>query len=605
MALSVVAPRWDVSRLFPSVESPELAAAEGALTADLDRLSDLYDQFGVRGTGPAGPPTEADVAVFEEVVTATNALLDQSRALSAYLLAIVTTEARNEMAASRYSRLQPDLARLQKLTTRFDAWVGRLGPDALIDGSPAAATHAHALRQAAVSAAHQMTEPEESLYADLRLTGSSAWKRLHDDVTALLLGSLDGQVVPVTTLRGMATNPEPAVRKAAFDAEVAAWRSAEVPLAAALNAIKGEMNTVNERRRWPDALGASLHLNGVERSALSAMQAAATMSFPDFRRYLKAKARLLGGQAALAWWDLFAPVPGEVGVSWTEAAGAVEAAFESYSPELAGLARRAQAERWIDAEAREGKQGGAYCVSVGRDESLVFLNFDGSSESAQSLAHELGHAYHNTQLAERSPLQRRTPMALAETASIFCETIMVQARLSDASVAERLTLLNVDLQGACQVVVDIHSRFLFEQDVFSRREKGTLSPRELVRIMTDAQLATFGDGLDQNALHPYMWAVKPHYYSSTFYNWPYCFGLLFGLGLYARYEQDPDRFRAGYDDLLSSTGLAPAAELAGRFGIDLASEDFWTASLDVLRSRIEEFELLADGWAARGSNSAP
>jgi oligoendopeptidase F len=220
------------------------------------------------------------------------------------------------------------------------------------------------------------------------------------------------------------------------------------------------------------------------------------------------------------------------------------------------------------------------------------LNFDGSLDCVQTLAHELGHAYHNTNLAGRTPLQRRTPMALAETASIFCETIMVQAGLAVADDERRLALLNVDLQGACQVVVDIHSRFLFEQSMSHRREKGTLSPSELCALMTEAQLATYGDGLDPATLHPYMWAVKPHYYSTAFYNWPYCFGLLFGIGLYARYQQDPDRFRAHYDDLLSATGLATAADLAQRFGIDITSVDFWRDSLTVIRARIDDFEQL-------------
>ncbi len=169
-------------------------------------------------------------------------------------------------------------------------------------------------------------------------------------------------------------------------------------------------------------------------------------------------------------------------------------------------------------------------------------------------------------------MQRRTPMALAETASIFCETIMVQAGLAAAGDAERLALLNVDLQGACQVVVDIHSRFLFEREVFTRREKGTLAVAELCAAHASAQVETYGDGLDPSTLHPYMWAVKPHYYSSAYYNWPYCFGLLFGIGLYARYQEDPERFRAGYDDLLSSTGLGTAAELAARFDIDIGSD---------------------------------
>jgi oligoendopeptidase F len=279
--------------------------------------------------------------------------------------------------------------------------------------------------------------------------------------------------------------------------------------------------------------------------------------------------------------------------SWDDGARAVQEAFATYSPQLSGLVERALAERWIDAEARAGKRGGAFCLSLRGDESRVLLNFDGSFDSVRSLAHELGHAYHNAKLAGRTPLQRRTPMALAETASIFCETILVQSGLAAAPPAERLALLNVDLEGACQVVVDIHSRFLFEREVFSRRERGVVPPSELCQIMTDSQLQTYGDALEASELHPYMWAVKPHYYSTAYYNWPYCYGLLFGIGLYSRYREDPDRFRAGYDDLLSSTGLHTAADLANRFGMDVNSVDFWSSSLDVVRARIDDFERLA------------
>ncbi len=221
----------------------------------------------------------------------------------------------------------------------------------------------------------------------------------------------------------------------------------------------------------------------------------------------------------------------------------------------------------------------------------MLLNFDGSWDSANTLAHELGHAYHNTTLAARTALQRRTPMALAETASIFCETLMTAASLDGTTGAQRLARLDTDLIGSCQVVVDIDSRFRFEQQVFERRRAGTLGVPELCQLMTDAQAATYGDGLSTG--HPYMWAVKPHYYSSAFYNWPYTFGLLFGLGLYAAYQADPVGFRGGYDDLLSSTGLASAADLAARFGIDITSMAFWSSSLDVIRARIDEFVALS------------
>ena len=213
----------------------------------------------------------------------------------------------------------------------------------------------------------------------------------------------------------------------------------------------------------------------------------------------------------------------------------------------------------------------------------MLLNFDGSFDSVQTLAHELGHAYHNTNLGHRTPLQRQTPMALAETASIFCETIMVQAGLAAAGDDDgaRLAILDGDLAGASQVVVDIHSRFLFERALSAERERGVLSVERLRELMPDAQPEAYGDGLDPDHLHPDMWAVKGHYYTA-YYNWPYTFGLLFGIGLYAEFQRDPDRFRLGYDDLLSATGLGEADELAARFGIDVRSVDFWTASLDVL-----------------------
>src|SRR5262249_21506538 len=205
-----------------------------------------------------------------------------------------------------------------------------------------------------------------------------------------------------------------------------------------------------------------------------------------------------------------------------------------------GVVTRAVTGRWIDAEPRMGKQGGAYCMSVGGDASRVFLNFDGSFNSVQTLAHELGHAYHNTQLADRTPLQRQLPMALAETASIFCETLVVADGLARAQGADRLSLLDTGLQGATQVAVDIRSRLLFETDVFRRRRERTLGPGELCELMTAAQRDAYGDGIDHATLHPYMWAVKPHYYGSHFYNWPYTYGLLFGLGLFAAFQRDPE-----------------------------------------------------------------
>jgi hypothetical protein len=239
-------------------------------------------------------------------------------------------------------------------------------------------------------------------------------------------------------------------------------------------------------------------------------------------------------------------------------------------------------------------------MSVTADISRVMMNFDGSHDSVSTLAHELGHAYHNVALADRTPIQRSTPMALAETASIFCETLLFQTALvHTADPAERLALLDTYLVGAAQVVVDIHSRFLFESELCRRRRRTALSVTELCDTMLDAQDRAYGDGLHPDFRHQYMWAVKGHYFT-PFYNWPYTYGFLFGIGLYARYREDPERFRNGYDTLLSSTGMADAAALAARFDVDVRDGVFWAASLAVLHDHIDDHACRGDRQSVLG-----
>jgi pepF/M3 family oligoendopeptidase len=443
-----------------------------------------------------------------------------------------------------------------------------------------------------------MGEAEESLAAALAPSGSLAWARLHGDVSSQLMVDLaiDGEHerIPMALARGLATHPDAGRRRAAYDGELAAWATVAVPLAAALNGAKGELAVLNNRRGFADDLEPNLRANNVDRATLDAMTEAVVASLPRFRDYFRAKAVLLGHDNGLPWWDLFAPVGKAGEVTWGGATGLVLDAFGGFSGALQGLAQRAFAEHWVDAEIRDGKRGGAYCASVDDDVSRVMMNFDGSHDSVSTLAHELGHAFHNVALAARTPLQRRTPMALAETASIFCETLLFESSVAQVhNDAERLALLDTYLVSASQVVVDIHSRFLFESELCRRRRRTTVSVNELNTTMLDAQEAAYGAGLDAEHRHEYMWAVKPHYFT-PFYNWPYTFGLLFGIGLYAEYVADPQRFRAGYDDLLSSTGMADAAALTARFGFDVRDPGFWASSLDVVAGHIDMFESLAD-----------
>jgi pepF/M3 family oligoendopeptidase len=400
--------------------------------------------------------------------------------------------------------------------------------------------------------------------------------------------------LPMSMVRNLAFDPDREVRRRAYEAELEGWKSVAVPLAAALNSVKGEVNTLSRRRHWDSALDEAIFDSNIDRATLDAMMQAATESFPDFRRFMRAKAHMLGIER-LAWYDIFAPV-GNTTHTWdfSDAQRFIIEQFSSYSNKMGDFASRAFQEEWIDAEPRTGKRDGAYCMSIRRDESRVFTNYKPSYGGVSTLAHELGHAYHNMVKADRTTLQKTTPMTLAETASIFCETIIRHAAMQNATREEQIAILSESIQDSCQVVVDITSRFIFENRLFDKRHERELTVDELCAIMLDAQHETYGDGLDQTKLHPYMWAVKPHYYrvGLSFYNFPYMFGLLFGLGLYARYRQDPEEFQRNYDDLLSSTGMDDAATLAARFGIDVRTPDFWRSSLDIIRADIAQFEAL-------------
>jgi len=591
-------PRWSVADVHESLDSRSFVAAKEQLAADVDRLVALFDELGVRATEPRRPDA-ADGDAADRVLREFNRVAEAASTLRVCVLATVATDSRDEAAQAASSELQQLDATVRPLMARLAEWVAALGVDDLAEHSGEVLDHAGPLHRLAVRATHQMSEAEEHLAAELETTGSSAWGRLHADVTSQLTAVVElpaGAVtLPMPAVRGLATDDDPAVRRAAYDAELAAWPTIEVPISAAMNAIKGAANTLNRRRGWPSPLDASLFANSVSRPTFDAMHAAVTAALPDLRRWMRAKARVHGHDSGrLPWWDLVAPLPVSASsLSWDEGIAVVRDAFAEYSPTLAGVVDRALDERWIDAEPRPGKRGGAFCAPFVDGRSLVLLNWAGSADSAQTTAHELGHAYHNTTLAGRTALQRQLPMALAETASIFCETLVVDAGLRRLSGLDRLAQLDVDLAGTNQVITDIHSRFLFETEVFARRQRRTLSAAELCEMMSEAQAAAYGDGIDQSTAHPYMWLLKPHYYSSHFYNWPYTYGLLFGLGLFARYQDDPERFSAGYDDLLSRAGMDTAEELGLAFGLDVTDEAFWTASLDVVRDRIDDYEHLA------------
>jgi pepF/M3 family oligoendopeptidase len=444
-----------------------------------------------------------------------------------------------------------------------------------------------------------MSEKEEILSSELSLSGSRAWTKLQGVVTSqkTVDFELDGEIktLPMPALINLHAHPDEAVRRRAYEAEMHAWETVKEPLAACMNGIKGWVNTLNDHRGRKDALDQPIDQARIDRETLNAMLQAMEESFPAFRRYFKAKAGRFG-QEALPWWNLFAPTGKlEKEYSFDEARDFILKNFGNFSEELKAFAAHAFENNWIDAEQRPGKRGGAFCMSLPRvKESRILCNFDGSLDQVMTIAHELGHGYHNYNMfqADKTPLQRQTPMTMAETASIMCETIVFNAVLEAVTdPQEELALLETALIGDSQLIVDIYSRFLFEKEVFERRQKAELSADELSEIMEDVQVKTYGEGLDSSYRHKYMWTWKPHYYSAglSFYNFPYTFGMLFGVGLYAIYKERGEDFISDYKKLLSSTGEATAANLAARFGIDIRTKKFWKDSLAMIEKRIDRY----------------
>ncbi len=592
-------PRWDLSNVYPSLESAEFQAAVASVTRQIEELEQFFAENLKKADGATSPAELG--GLLGQSIDQFNALQELGYTIYSYIQSFVTTDSRDTLAMKKMSEFQRMMVRVQMLGTQFQAWVGKLPPalDSAIESNPTAQAHAFNLKEIAEQAKYLMSEAEEGLAAELSLSGSSAWSKLQGTVTSQLTVEfeLDGktQKLPMPALINLRSHPDADARRRAYEAENKAWDSVRESLAACMNGVKGEVNTLNKRRGREDALHSAIDAARIDRPTLEAMLGAMKDSFPVFQRYFKAKAKHLG-QEKLAWWDLFAPLgKTDTKYSWHQARAFILENFGKFSPELADFARQAFDNRWIDAEQREGKRGGAFCIGVPAvKESRILSNFDGSLDQVSTLAHELGHGFHNycAFQAGKTMMQQDTPMTLAETASIMCETIVMQAVLQQVSdPQEELAILETMLNGDSQVIVDIYSRYLFEKEVFERREKSELSPDDLSEIMERAQKETYGE---LAAYQPYMWTWKPHYYYAglSFYNFPYAFGLIFGTGLYAIYQQRGEAFVADYKHLLASTGEASAADLAARFGIDIRSREFWEGSLKVVEKKIERYEQL-------------
>ena len=589
-------PRWDMNAIYPALDSEEFEGDFRFVIRSIHELSELFDRHSIDRQEPA-TLNEATVRVFETVLERYNAVSRQANTVRMYVWCLTVSDSQNQEAQTKWSEYLLLDSQLSQLTTRLTAWIGSIDIEALIERSRMARDHAFVLREAKERAAQLMSPAEEVLAAQLNATGSGAWTTLYFSLASQLRVPLevDGEVreLSMVAVRKLAYDADREVRRRAYEAELAAWQRAAIPFVSALNSLEGERIILSQRRGWTSLLESALFENRIDGQTLDALMEAVEEFFPDIRRYLRAKARALGLQS-LAWYDINAPISVN-GRPWPfgDAKQFILEQFGVYAPRLQELAERAFREGWIDAEVRPGKSEVGFCMWLQNDESRVSVTYTPVFYEVIMLAHELGHAYHNLKLANRTMLQIQTPLTLAETASAFCQTIIQKAALAQASAQEQLVILDATMQFHLLIIVETTSWFLFEKNLCEKRRQRDLTLDEVKELMLETQRHVYGDGLDRDLLHPFTWAAWPHlFWFNSFYNFQYPFGTLFAMGLYAEYRNHPEAFRALYDDLLSSTGLASPAGLVAPFGIDLRSPAFWRASLDVIRADIDRFESL-------------
>ena len=574
---------WNLDPIYLGFDDP-------AFEADMERFRQAVEEFTrFAGELEALDPLEGlrrGIALEERTTEIGSRLFEYSSLRQA-------ADTRDSACGSQMGRVMALASGIAGPEAAFKAWASKL-PNLmeLVDGDEQLRDYHFLFTNMAKSSPYLLPGMGEEIMARMNMSGGSAWSDLQQYLTSTVPVTYRGGATNLSAVRNLAYDPDPQVRRDAYQAELACYDRIKDSVAYALNSIKLETITDCRLRGYGSPLERTLKQSDMERATLDAMLGAMDEYLPKFWQYLKAKGKALGHTNGLPWYDLFAPM-GKSSTRFTteDARNYLVELFGKFNPEEAEMIARAFDDAWIDFYPRDGKAGGAFCADVEcLGQSRILTNFDGMFTDVVTLAHELGHAYHNFCIRDHRPLNHGYSMPLAETASTFNECVVMASAIQAAGDREeKLALIESQLQDATQIICDIYSRYRFETMVFENREERFMDAGTLCEFMTAAQKQCYGDGLDPEYLHPYMWVCKSHYYGPTFYNFPYAFGGLFARGLYAQYEKEGDAFLPKYRKLLHTTTVATAEETARVAGVDLTDRNFWRDALQTIADQIDLF----------------
>lgn len=572
---------WNLDVIYRGFDDP-------AFAADMEKLEKLvkdYAAFAGELVGQTPLDGLKKGIALEETLTVLTAKLGEYASLRQ------SVNTRDAEAGSRLGQVMQRISGAAGAQAQWREWVSKI-PDlmVLVAGDETLKDYTFLFERLLRNSTHLLGSLGEQISARLSMSGSNAWSDLQGYLTSTVPVSYNGGTTNLSAIRNLAYDPDPAVRKAAYEAELSCYDRIKDSVAFALNSIKLETISDCQLRGYGSPLDRTLEQSDMKRQTLDAMLGAMEEYMPKFRQYLRAKGKALGHENGLPWYDLFAPM-GKSAAQYTaeDAKRILVELFSTFDQELADMVARAFDESWIDFYPRDGKTGGAFCAGVECiGQSRILTNFDGTFGSIVTLAHELGHAFHNQCIRTHRPLNRDYSMPVAETASTFNECVVMAAAIRQAkSHDEELALIESQLQDVTQIICDIYSRYLFESMVLENREQQFMDADTLCGMMLKAQEQSYGDGLDPGFRHPYMWICKSHYYGATFYNFPYAFGGLFARGLYAQYQREGAAFVPKYKKLLRTTTVATAEDVAQVAGIDLTDREFWRGALQTVAQQID------------------
>ncbi len=575
---------WNLDALYKGYDSAEFLAD----FKSLPKLINMLDEFTAKNK-------ELSVKTCDELLELLMKFEVLASKLQSYIFLNSATDTTDAVTIGYRTKIGVILSKSAKSMSIIKKLLTNIDLEAFEKESKLIAEHHFMISEIKETGKYLLSDEVEEVISKMQLNAAEAWSNLQEYLTSTVKVDYDGKEVTLSEIRNLAYSSDASVRKSAYEAEISAYEKIKDATAFSLNSIKGQADMLAELRGYKSVLDMTLIDSRMSEETLKSMFSAIKKYLPKFHEYLAHKATLLGHKNGLPFYDLFAEMKSENPQKFTieEAKDYLVKNFASFSPAVSDLVIEAYENDWIDFYPQKGKVGGAFCDNLPYiKQSRILLNFDGSMSDIVTLAHELGHAYHGKCIENESALNTNYTMPVAETASTFNETIIMNAAIADAkSKDEKAMLIETMLQDFTQVICDIYSRFIFESEVVDRRKTEFLQSSDLCSIMINAQKEAYGKGLDENFLHPYMWVNKGHYYIAglNFYNFPYAFGALFAKGLFAQFKKEPQIFVEKYDKLLNATVTATCEDVAKMADIDITKEDFWLDSLELMCEYIDEF----------------